>query len=62
MGQAVKHGIQIWVVNEWLFVEAVDREHADNLQNLSVTKVPYVHARRVVVTEFGDIVTINATE
>jgi hypothetical protein len=58
----VEQGIQIYVDGQWLYVPAVNAEHADNLHRLSNEVVAHMQVRRVAKTAEGHIVTIHATE
>jgi len=54
----VKRGIEVWVGTGWVFVEAKDREEVEVLYARSVAIAP---TRRVLVTEDGLSVCIDAT-
>jgi hypothetical protein len=53
-----KHGIEIYLGPEWVFIEAKDASEADELQRHSADVVP---TRRVIQTAEGHVV-LFATE
>jgi hypothetical protein len=60
----MEHGVQVFLNGEWLFIPAVDRQHADALQQKAVddlTHVP-VYSRRATRLEDGTVLTVHATE
>ena len=58
-----RYGIEIWLDAKWMFIETATREEATTLQRLSAEKcADLIPSRQVIVTEYGDIVTVHATD